>query len=98
MKSNLALFSHFYHGRINQAFRTSNEGLQIAEESGDIYSKAMAYVIHGYSCYGKGLLEEAEKYLLKGLEFCEKINFAVWDGAALIHLGDTYYDLSLIHI
>jgi len=93
MKSNLALFSHFYHGRINQAFRTSNEGLQIAEESGDIYSKAMAYVIHGYSCYGKGLLEEAEKYLLKGLEFCEKINFAVWDGAALIHLGDTYYDM-----
>ena len=93
MKSNLAFFSHFYHGRINQAFRTSNEGLQIAEESGDIYSKAMAYVIHGNSCYGKGLLEEAEKYLLKGLEFCERINFAVWDGAALIHLGDTYYDM-----
>ena len=92
MKSNLAFFSHLYHGRINQAFRTSNEGLQIAEESGDIYSKAMAYVIHGASCYGKGLLEEAEKYLLKGLEFCERINFAVWDGVAQYHLGDTYYE------
>jgi tetratricopeptide (TPR) repeat protein len=92
MKSNLAFFSHLYHGRINQAFRTSNEGLQIAEESGDIYSKAMAYVIHGASCYGKGLLEEAEKYLLKGLEFCERINFAVWDAVAQYHLGDTYYE------
>ena len=93
MKSNLAYFSHWYHGRVNLAFRTSNEGLQIAEESGDIYPKAMAYVIHGTICYGKGLLEEAEKYLLKGLEFCERINFAVWDGAAQFHLGDTYYDI-----
>jgi len=93
MKSNLAYFTHWYHGKMDMAFRTSNEGLQIAEESGDIYSKAMAYVIHGGSCYGKGLLEEAEKYLLKGLEFCERINFAVWDGVAQCSLGDTYYEM-----
>jgi class 3 adenylate cyclase/tetratricopeptide (TPR) repeat protein/ribosomal protein L40E len=93
MKSNLAFFSHFYHGKMNLAFGTSNEGLQIAEESGDIYPKAMAYVIHGACCYGKGLLEEAEKYLLKGLEFCERINFAVWDGGAQFHLGDTYFEM-----
>ena len=53
----------------------------------------MAYVIHGVSCYGKGLLEEAEKYLLKGLEFCERINFHVWDGAAQFHLGETYFEM-----
>jgi class 3 adenylate cyclase/tetratricopeptide (TPR) repeat protein/ribosomal protein L40E len=93
MKSNLAYLSYWHHGRMNLAFRTSNEGLQIAEESGDIYPKVMAYIIHGTSCYGKGLLEEAEKYLLKGLEFCERIDFAVWDGAAQFHLGDTYYDM-----
>jgi tetratricopeptide (TPR) repeat protein len=93
MKSNLAYFTHWYHGKMDMAFRTSNEGLQIAEESGDIYPKAMAYVIHGASCYGKGLLEEAEKYLLKGLEFCERINFAVWDAAAQFHLGDTYFEM-----
>jgi class 3 adenylate cyclase/tetratricopeptide (TPR) repeat protein len=92
MKSNLAYFSYFYNGRVDLAFRTSNEGLQIAEESGDIYSKAMAYVLHGASCYGKGLLEEAEKYLLKGLEFCEKINFPAWDGNAHLFLGETYFE------
>jgi class 3 adenylate cyclase/tetratricopeptide (TPR) repeat protein len=92
MKSNLAYFSYFYNGRVDLAFRTSNEGLQIAEESGDIYSKAMAYVLHGASCYGKGLLEEAEKYLLKGLEFCEKINFPAWDGSAHLFLGETYFE------
>jgi len=93
MKINLAYFTHWYHGKIDMAFRTSNEGLQIVEESGDIYPKAMAYVIHGASCYGKGLLDEAEKYLLKGLEFCERINFAGWDAAAQFHLGDTYFEM-----
>jgi len=28
-----------------------------------------------HACYGKGLFEEAEKYLLKGLELCERIGF-----------------------
>jgi tetratricopeptide (TPR) repeat protein len=93
MKSNLAYFSHWYHGRIDLQFKTSNEGLQIAEESGDIYSKAMAYVSHGTSNYGKGLLEEANKYLLKGFEFCERINFPAWDAVAQCHLGDTYFEM-----
>ncbi len=92
MKSSLAYFSHFYHGRIDLAFKTSNEGLQIAEESGDIYSKAMAYVFHGTFCYGKELLEEAEKYLLKGLEFCERINLPLPDGVAEYFLGEIYYE------
>jgi len=90
-KSNLAYFSHWYHGRIDLQFKTSNEGLQIAEESGDIYSKAIVHVSHGTSCYGKGLLEEAGKYLVKGLELCERINFSGWDAIAQYHLGDIYY-------
>jgi len=28
---------------------------------------------------------------LKGLEFCEKINFPAWDGAAQFFLGETYF-------
>jgi class 3 adenylate cyclase/tetratricopeptide (TPR) repeat protein len=93
IKSNLVYFSYWQQGRIDLAFRTSNEGLQIAEESGDIYTKAMACVIHGASCYGKGLLEEAEKFLLKGLEFCERINLHAWDGGAQFHLGETYFEM-----
>jgi class 3 adenylate cyclase/tetratricopeptide (TPR) repeat protein len=92
VKSQLAYHCHLYHGRIDVAFKTSNEGLQIAEESGDIYSKAIAYALHGASCYGKGLLEEAEKYLLKGLEFSERINLPVVHGAAEYTLGEIYYE------
>jgi class 3 adenylate cyclase/tetratricopeptide (TPR) repeat protein len=92
-KGNLAYFSYWYHGRIDLQFKTSNEGLQVAEESGDIYSKAIAYSSHGASCYGKGLFEEAEKYLLKGLEFCKRINFSGWDGTDNYHLGETYFEM-----
>jgi tetratricopeptide (TPR) repeat protein len=92
-KSNLAYFSHWYHGKIDLQFKTSNEGLQIAEESGDIYSKAIAYSSHGASCYGKGLLEEAENYQLKGLDFCERISISGWDAANQYHLGDTYFEM-----
>jgi len=93
MNSNRVYFSYFLAGRINLSFRTSNDCLQIAEESGDIYSKATAYVSHGTSCYGKGLLEEAEKYLLKGLELCERINLHAWDGGGQFLLGGIYFHM-----
>jgi len=92
-KSSLAYFSYYLQGKINLQFKTTCEALRIAEESGDIYSKAMSYVIHGASCYGKGLLGEAEKYLLKGLEFSERINFLHWITVAQFHLGEIYFEM-----
>jgi len=92
-KNTLAYASHYFHGRIELQFETSKEGLQIAEESGDIYSKALAYPSHGTSCYGKRLLEDAEKYLLKGYEFCQRINFAGWGGISQYNLGETYFEM-----
>jgi len=93
MKSTLAYWSYFHNGKINLQFETTNDALRIAEESGDIYSKAMAFVSHGNSCYGKGLLKDAEKYLLKGLKFCKRINFPAWDGCALFYLGEIYFEI-----
>ena len=37
-------------------------------------------------------LEEAKKHLLKGAEFCEKINFAGIDALAHMYLGETYFE------
>jgi class 3 adenylate cyclase/tetratricopeptide (TPR) repeat protein len=91
-KSYLAYCSYYFAGKINLGFQTTREAVRIAEESGDIFSKAVAYVSHGISCYGKGLLEEAEKHLLKGGEFCEKINFHSWNGCARHHLGEIYFE------
>jgi tetratricopeptide (TPR) repeat protein len=93
MKSNLAYFSYFCNGKIDLAFKTSKEGLRFAEDSGDIFSKVMAYASHGVSCYGKGLLEESNRYLLKTLEFSERINFAGWDSLAESFLSLSHYEM-----
>jgi tetratricopeptide (TPR) repeat protein len=91
--SSLAFFSYYYNGKINLQFNTTKEALRLAEESGDIYSKSLCYVIHGVSCFAKGLLEEGERYLLKGLELCERINFLAWVTIAQFHLGEIYYEV-----
>ena len=74
LKSNMA--SWFYHmqGKINLGFKESSEALQMAEESGDIFSKSNAYLYHGVSCYYKGYLSQAEEHLLRGISFFERIN------------------------
>jgi len=92
MKSNLAETSYYYAGKIDLAFQTTLDAVRIAEESGDIYSKPMPYTLHGVSCYGKGLLKEAEKYLLMGVEFCEKINFHSYNAYAQFQLGEIYFE------
>jgi len=93
MKNSLAYFSYFYNGRIDLQFETTNDALRIAEEGGDIISKAYSYVHHGISCFGKGFLEEAQKHLLKGAAFCERINLHSWNGAGRFHLGDIYFEM-----
>jgi class 3 adenylate cyclase/tetratricopeptide (TPR) repeat protein len=93
IKSMLAYFSYYNHGKINLQFETSEEGLRIAEESGDIYSKALGYSSHGISCYGKRLLKEAQEYLLKGAAFCEKIDYHSWKAFARFNLGRTYFEM-----
>jgi len=90
-KGNLAYFCYFYPGRINIGFQTTAEALRAAEESGDIMSKGYVYSSHGIFCYARGLLEEAERHLLKGIEFCEKINEKGWRAISHLFLGETYF-------
>ncbi len=92
MKSALSYFSYYQNGKIDLQFQTTQEAVRIAEESGDIYSKALGYTSHGISCYGKGLFEEAQKHLLKGAELSEKISYHAWNGLALFNLGETYFE------
>jgi len=93
MKSNLSVYGYDYHGMVTQGYRTSEEAVRIAEESGDIYSKAMAYSSHGTSCYYRGLLEEAEQYLNTGINLTEKINMFAHNAMAHQWLGHVYFDL-----
>jgi class 3 adenylate cyclase/tetratricopeptide (TPR) repeat protein len=92
IKSMLAFNCYFINGKIDLQFRTTSDALRIAEESGDIYSKGLAYHGHGVSCYARRLLEDAEKHLLKGAELLERINYHTWNSHARFALGDTYFE------
>jgi predicted ATPase/class 3 adenylate cyclase len=74
MKGTLGGYVYNYQGRVDLSFQTGQEALHIAEDSGDIYMKTWAYTYYGWSCFYKGLLEEAIVHLLKGAGFCEKIS------------------------
>jgi tetratricopeptide (TPR) repeat protein len=77
-------------GKIDLGFKETTEALQIAEESGDIYSKQYVYASHGHSCYCKGYLREAEEHLLKGIYFAERINDPGMLSTSYLFLGETY--------
>jgi class 3 adenylate cyclase/tetratricopeptide (TPR) repeat protein len=93
MKSNLAWSIYYYAGKIDLGFQATLEAVRIAEESGDIYSKAWAHNLHGTFCLGKGFLEEAEKHLLLGVGLCERINFHSQSAWARLNLGETYFEM-----
>ncbi len=88
MQSMLSVWVYGFQGKIGLGYRTSDEALRLAEESGDIYSRAFGYTFHGYSCYCKGFLEQAEEYLLKGIDFSEGL-----DSPSTLFLG--YFWLAL---
>lgn len=92
IKTSLSLVSNF-QGRVKLGYQTSDEGLRIAEESGDIYSKAGAHTVHGFSWFLIGNLEEAENYLLKGLDFSDRINYLIVSAEAHFILGRTYFGM-----
>ncbi|MFX0199096.1 MAG: adenylate/guanylate cyclase domain-containing protein [Candidatus Hodarchaeota archaeon] len=85
-----AIFS--YQGKVNLAFQASNEALEIAEESGDIYSKSGSYAKQGGSLFLKGTFGEAEAYLLKAVELSERINFFACSAGAHFELGEVYFN------
>jgi tetratricopeptide (TPR) repeat protein len=72
-KSNQSWFQWF-HGQIELSYRTSSEGLKLAEQSGDIYSNAWAHTFHGVSCFGRGAFQEASQNLSKGIRLGERIS------------------------
>ena len=90
IKAWIACFVYHNQGKIILGYETSDEALRIADESGDIYSKAHAYTAYGCSYYYKGYLEKAEEYLLLGGDFSDRINYIPFGVLAHFILGDIY--------
>ena len=93
IKSNLSYFIYFFKGSIDKSYQTSGEALQGANESGDIFSKAMASVCHGIACYGCGFFDKAILHLTQGRTFCDKIKLVVFHGLSHFFLGEAYFEI-----
>jgi class 3 adenylate cyclase/tetratricopeptide (TPR) repeat protein len=92
-KGHIGFMVYDWQGKIDLGYQTCAEALRMAEESGDIISKAVVYTCYGFSCYCKGFFIEAEKHLLKAIDFCDRINLTIWNAIAHWFLGDTYFDI-----
>ncbi len=91
-----ALLSHlvyYYQGKIHLGYELSKEAIDLAEDSGDIWSKTFAYSVHGISCFGKGFFEEALEFLFKGREFSTKLDQYWWKPWSNYFLGEVYHKL-----
>ena len=87
----IALNVYYLSGKIDLAYRTSLEGLRMAEDSGDILSKFEAYGNHGICAFGKGLFDEAEEYLSRCIEISKKSEFyTVYIALSQSSLGDVF--------
>jgi len=93
MKCMIGYFVYYFQGMTNLCHKTIDEAIRIAEDCGDIYPKAMSHINHGISCYVNGYLEDATKYLLRGVNLCERINLYFWNALAQSNLGDNYFEL-----
>jgi tetratricopeptide (TPR) repeat protein len=89
IKGTLGMAPHYMSGRIN--LQTSTEAIFIAEESGDIYSKALAYTGHGITILAKGSFKEAQKSLFIGIDCSKRINLPMFEMIGHYSLGEIYY-------
>jgi tetratricopeptide (TPR) repeat protein len=92
VKGNIISFAYSRLGKIELAYQTSLETLSIANESGDIWSKANANYALGVSYYLKGCLKEAEDHLLKSVDLLQKSNQLAYAGHASTYLKAIYLD------
>jgi tetratricopeptide (TPR) repeat protein len=64
----------------------------MADESGDIHSKAWSHTCRGISCFAKGFPDSAQKYLTSGADYSSKIDLYGWNAVGHHFLGDLYFD------
>jgi tetratricopeptide (TPR) repeat protein len=93
IKMHISVWLYGRMGKVELAYQTSLEAQSIANETGDIWSKANANYALGVSYYLKGCLKEAEDHLLKSLNFFQKSNQLVFVAHASTYLKAIYLDM-----
>jgi class 3 adenylate cyclase/tetratricopeptide (TPR) repeat protein/ribosomal protein L40E len=72
VKSTLSSMNYLFQGRIDLAYQVTEDSLHVAEKSGDIFAKGVAYSNNGILSFISGIYDKTEDNLLKGLTLCER--------------------------
>jgi len=77
-----------FSGKINLAYKTCKESLDLAILSGDIYIQQMAYACFGACCFFKGSFKEAETNLSRAINLHSRTGNVAWGFWAYWWLGE----------
>ncbi|MBW1767113.1 MAG: AAA family ATPase [Deltaproteobacteria bacterium] len=91
LKADIAGWVYLLQGKVELAYQTSQEALRIADESGDVHSKAHAYLSYSKSYLYKGFIKKAEDNFLKAADYAKRINHLYFIGMSYFYLGETYF-------
>jgi class 3 adenylate cyclase/tetratricopeptide (TPR) repeat protein len=86
-KSNWSYYVFYQKGDSDKAHEISKEAVASAEESGDVFSKAWAYMAYGASCFAKGYLDEALEFNTKSVDYCDRIDALNANSTAQLNLA-----------
>ena len=92
-KSTKAAQLSVFTGKIDSAYNTCKESLDLAILSGDIFLQQTAYSCFGACCFFKGSFKEAEENLSKAISLYARVGQAAWGGWAHFWLGELYFKL-----
>jgi class 3 adenylate cyclase/tetratricopeptide (TPR) repeat protein len=92
VKATLAICNYFPTGKLLLTKQLCQEALQLAIEFDDIHAKGMTFSCYGQACFALGNFDEAEKYFLDAIIFCEKTSYFTFAALAAMYLGDIYFE------
>ncbi len=92
IKSFLSL-RYNWGGQIDLGYQHSRDALQLAEESGDIFSKITAHSLHGFSNYYKGFLADAIEQLKIATDLGKRIDYILTNAVSGFYLGEALCEI-----
>ncbi len=93
-KSLLSLLVYYFRGDVHLAYETSRDSMSIAEQSADMYSTSIAFVIGGICCYGKRFLDDAIKHLSQGINLSQRLVLITYSALAAFFAGEIYFEMA----
>ena len=90
-KGSMSAFVLSFHGKIDAAYKLSQDAVVAGDQCGDAHAKGMAYASHGSICYFKGDFDRAIPFLSEAIGFCRKSGHLTYKAWAQFWLASTYF-------